>query len=165
IGCVTIELCHNLKQHVPQSIPAAPRLPPRRLPRRERRSPHVKVRPGQSSTLDTQFGPRAASVTEFASAIGTGSSLSRSQLDRLFCATGGRSRIADSLLTARAEAGIPIDDTDPDRTVAMLAPELTPVVSGSSREAGALYLLALFAWTPQITSTTVDLVHAAFSAG
>src|SRR5699024_2377911 len=165
IGCVTIDLCHNLEQHVPQSIPAAPRLPPRRLPRRERRSPHVKVRPGQSSTLDTQFGPRTVSVTEFAAAVESGSSLSRSQLDRLFRATGGRSRIADSLLTARAEAGIPIDDTDPDRTVAMLAPDLTPTVSGSSREAGALYLLALFAWTPQITSTTVDLVHAAFSAG
>jgi DNA-binding CsgD family transcriptional regulator len=125
----------------------------------------VKVRPGQSSTLDTQFGPRAASVTEFASAVESGSSLSRTQLDRLFRAAGGRSRIADSLLTARAEAGIPIADADPDRTVAMLAPELTPTVSGASREAGALYLLALFAWTPQITSTMVDLVHAAFSAG
>src|SRR5699024_4276339 len=89
IGCVTIELCHNLEQHVPQSIPAAPRLPPRRLPRRERRSPHVKVRPGQSSTLDTQFGPRTVSVTEFAAAVESGSSLSRSQLDRLFRATGG----------------------------------------------------------------------------
>src|SRR5690625_5802696 len=46
----------------------------------------------------------------------------------------------------------------------MLAHELTPTVSGASREAGALYLLAVFAWTPQITSTMVDLVHAAFSA-
>src|SRR5699024_12242546 len=112
-------------------------------PRRERRSPHVKVRPGQSSTLDTQFGPRAASVTEFASAVESGSSLSRTQLDQLFRAAGGRSRIADSLLPARAAARIPPADSEPDRTVAMLAPELTPTVTGSSREAGALYLLAL----------------------
>src|SRR5699024_9395131 len=147
-GCVSIELCHNLRQHVPQSIPAAPRLPPRRSPRRERRSPHVKVRPGQSSTLDTQFGPRAASVTEFASAVESGSSLSRTHLDQLFRAAGGRSRIADCLLTARSEAGIPIADADPDRTVAMLTPELTPTVSGASGEAGAFYLLALFVWAP-----------------
>ncbi|WP_181275771.1 hypothetical protein [Brevibacterium oceani] len=92
------------------------------------------------------------------------STLSESELEQVFRASGGRTRIAASLLRARVEAGLPAGDTDPDRTVAMLSPELTPTVGAGSRESAVLYLLALFAWTPQITPSMVDLVHAAFAA-
>ncbi|WP_209326167.1 LuxR C-terminal-related transcriptional regulator [Brevibacterium renqingii] len=118
----------------------------------------------QAPSFDAQFGPRAASAAEFAAAIDLDESLAEADLDQLFRASGGRTRIAGGLVRARVDAGVPATDTDPDRTVAMLAPALTPTVSGTSREAGALYLLALFAWTPQITSNMVDLVHAAFTA-
>lgn len=118
----------------------------------------------RSSAFDVQFGPRAASADEFAAGIELGVSSGEIELERLFRDCGGRSRIAGSLLQARVDAGIPPSDTDPDRTVAMLSPELSPIVAGTSRESAALYLLALFAWTPQITPSMVDLVHAAFAA-
>src|SRR5699024_5701273 len=60
--------------------------------------------------------------------------------------------------------GLPASDTDPDRTVAMLSPSLNPTLADASRGSAALYLLALFSWTPRITSSMVDLVHAAFAA-
>ena len=119
---------------------------------------------GTSSVFDVQFGPRAASAKGFASALELGDTLSESELEPIFRASGGRTRIADSLVQARAEAGLPASDTDPDRTVAMLSPSLNPTLADSSRESAALYLLALFAWTPTITSSMVDLVHAAFAA-
>ncbi|MCU4298341.1 LuxR family transcriptional regulator [Brevibacterium permense] len=122
------------------------------------------VSDGRSSVFDSYFGPRAASAQEFASALELRSMLSESELERIFRASGGHTRIAASLVRARVEAGLPAGDTDPDRTVAMLSPELTPTVGAGSRESAALYLLALFAWAPQITPSMVDLVHAAFAA-
>ena len=120
---------------------------------------------GPTSVFDVQFGPRAASAKDFASALELSSALSAAELKRIFRASGGRTRIADSLIQARVEAGLPAGDTDPDRTVAMLSTELSPAISDSSRESAALYLLALFSWTPKITSSMVDLVYAAFGAG
>jgi len=111
-----------------------------------------------------QFGPRAASAKGFASALELGDTLSESELEPIFRASGGRTRIADSLIQARVEAGLPAGDTDPDRTVAMLSPSLNPTLADASRGSAALYLLALFSWTPRITSNMVDLVHAAFAA-
>lgn len=116
------------------------------------------------SAFDAQFGPRAASAADFAAAVEPAGSLAESELDRLFRDCGGRTRIAGSLLRARLDAGVPASDTDPDRTAAMLAPELTPTMAGPTREVEALYLLTLFAWAPTITPSVVDLVHAAFSA-
>ena len=120
---------------------------------------------GPTSVFDVQFGPRAALAKDFASALELSSALSAAELKRIFRASGGRTRIADSLIQARVEAGLPAGDTDPDRTVAMLSTELSPAISDSSRESAALYLLALFSWTPKITSSMVDLVYAAFGAG
>ncbi|UVI36703.1 helix-turn-helix transcriptional regulator [Brevibacterium spongiae] len=114
--------------------------------------------------FDAQFGPRATSLASFAEAVDRGDAISESDLDRLFACSGGRIRIADTLVRACANAGISAADVDPDRIDAMLSPELTPVVNGTTREAGALYLLTLFAWAPRITSGTVDLVHSAFAA-
>ena len=119
---------------------------------------------GTSSVFDVQFGPRAASAKGFASALELGDTLSESELEPIFRASGGRTRIAASLVQARAEAGLPASDTDPDRTVAMLSPSLNPTLADASRGSAALYLLALFSWTPRITSSMVDLVHAAFAA-
>ncbi|WP_206516250.1 helix-turn-helix transcriptional regulator [Brevibacterium linens] len=120
---------------------------------------------GSPSVFDAQFGPRAASANDFASALEPYGTLSDSDLERIFRASGGRVRIAASLVQARVEAGLPAGDTAPDRTVAMLSPSLNPTLADSSRESAALYLLALFAWTPTITSSMVDLVHAAYAAG
>src|SRR5699024_7103660 len=119
---------------------------------------------GTSSVFDVQFGPRAASAKNFASALELSNALSAAELERIFRASGGRTRIADSLIQARVEAGLPASDTDPDRTVAMLSPSLNPTLADASRGSAALYLLALFSWTPRITSSMVDLVHAAFAA-
>lgn len=117
-----------------------------------------------TSEFDAQFGPRATTLESFAEAVDRNRAIAESELGRLFTCSGGRIRIADTLLRARADAGIPATDTDPDRIDAMLSPELTPVVNGTTRESAALYLLTLFAWTPRITSGMVDLVHTAFAA-
>lgn len=114
--------------------------------------------------FDSQFGPRASSLDAFAEELDHRDDLSASELERIFRASGGRSRIAAALVRSRVEAGLPAGDTDPDRTVAMLSPDLSPTVSDASRESAALYLLALFAWTPKITSNMVDLVRTAFAA-
>jgi DNA-binding CsgD family transcriptional regulator len=119
---------------------------------------------GPPSDFDAQFGPRASSAKDFASAVDVRDTLSESELERIFRASGGRTRIAASLVQARAEAGLLASDTDPDRTVAMLSPSLNPTLANASRESAALCLLALFSWTPRITSNMVDLVHAAFAA-
>lgn len=103
-------------------------------------------------------------MTEFSAAIGGGDALSESALDQFYICSGGRTRVADTLLRARLKAGIPVTDTDPDRIDALLPPELTPSIDGASQESVALYLLTLFAWAPRITSEMVDLVHSAFAA-
>src|SRR5699024_10133646 len=119
---------------------------------------------GPTSVFDVQFGPRAASAKDFASALELSSALSAAELERIFRASGGRTRIADSLIQARVEAGLPASDTHPHRTVAMLSPSLHPTLADASRGSAALYLLAPFSWTPRTTSSTVDLVPAAFAA-
>lgn len=116
------------------------------------------------SAFEAQFGPRAASAAEFAAAIEVGESLTDAEVDRLRHSTGGRIRIAGAILRGRSDAGLPAADTDPDRTFAMLGPEFTPTPAGPSRESGALYLLALFSWAPQITTSMIDLVHSAFAS-
>ncbi|UZD62736.1 helix-turn-helix transcriptional regulator [Brevibacterium sp. JSBI002] len=126
-------------------------------------NPHETATP-PPSTFDAQWGPRAYSETEFAAAIEHSDVLSESELTQFFTCAGGRTRIADILLRARLNAGVPVADTDPDRIDAQLPPALTPGVDGVSRESAALFLLTLFSWTSRITSAAVDLVHAAYVA-
>lgn len=126
-------------------------------------NPHETATP-PPSTFDAQWGPRAYSEAEFAAAIERSDVLSESELTQFFTCAGGRTRVADILLRARLNAGVPVADTDPDRIDAQLPPALTPVVDGVSRESAALFLLTLFAWTSRITSAAVDLVHAAYVA-
>ncbi|SDT17718.1 hypothetical protein SAMN04489752_3589 [Brevibacterium siliguriense] len=120
--------------------------------------------PLKDSGFDSQFGPRASSIENFAEAVGHSDELSPTALEQLFSSSGGRIRIADALVRARVKAGIPLTDNDPDRIDAMLSPALTPKIEGAKRESGVLYLLTLFAWAPRITSAMVDLVHSAFAA-
>ena len=120
--------------------------------------------PRKDSGFEFRFGPRASSIDSFAESVGHSDELSPAALEQLFSCSGGRSRIADTLVRARVNAGIPLTDDDPDRIDAMLSSSLTPEIEGTNRESGALYLLTLFAWAPRITSAMVDLIHAAFAA-
>ncbi|WP_423057906.1 LuxR C-terminal-related transcriptional regulator [Brevibacterium linens] len=116
------------------------------------------------SEIDSRFGPRASSLESFAEAVEHSDTVAESDLEQLFTCSGGRTRIADTLGRARVSAGIPVTDTDPDRIDAMLPPELTPAIIGSTREAAALYLLTLFSAAPRVTTEIVDLIHVAFAA-
>lgn len=119
----------------------------------------VDTAPASDTAFETEFGPPARTLDQFAEVIDPGRALTETERENLFSCSAGRVRIARALLGAAERAGIRLSDIDAPRVDALLPPELSPHRKGDAELSADIYLLLLFSSPRRITSTTVDLIR------
>ncbi|AZT92938.1 helix-turn-helix transcriptional regulator [Brevibacterium aurantiacum] len=103
------------------------------------------------------FGPRSASLSDFAVEIGAPESADSVTVHRLFDASGGRFRLALEVIDGASAAPLDIHALDPRDFVATMLPDRDPKYKSPEFSTAALRLFQLVATLPTIDRPTLAL--------